>query len=887
MSPALRQPSRDSFLSSLPVMPRRHRACSVLPLVMAIAAVTSCGEPTPPDVPEPTRVTVSPGSLRFSALEDTLRLTAQVHDQNGEPMTGLSVTWASGDPAVATVDASGLVRSAGNGAVVVTASSGSVSGRAEVTVAQVVSVVNVSPETLEFSALGDTLRLGAEPVDANGHLVEGAEVTWSSGDVAVAEVDASGLVRSAGNGVVVVTAAVGSVSGTAEVTVGQVVSAVNVSPETLEFSALGDTLRLAAEAVDANGHLVEGAEVTWASGDVAVATVDASGLVRSVGNGEAGVTATADAVSGTAEVTVGQVVSAVNVSPEALEFSALGDTLRLGAEPVDANGHLVEGAEVTWSSGDVAVATVDASGLVRSAGNGEAVVTATADAVSGTAEVTVAQVVSAVNVSPEALEFSALGDTLRLGAEAVDANGHLVEGAEVTWASGDVAVATVDASGLVSSAGNGEVVVTATADAVSGTAEVTVAQVVSAVNVSPEALEFSALGDTLRLAAEAVDANGHLVEGTEVTWSSGDVAVATVDASGLVRSAGNGEAVVTAATVGSVSGTAEVTVAQVVSAVKVSPEALEFSALGDTLRLDADAVDANGHLVEGAEVTWSSGDVAVATVDASGLVRSAGNGEAVVTATADAVSGTAEVTVAQVVSAVNVSPEALEFSALGDTLRLAAEAVDANGHLVEGAEVTWSSGDVAVATVDASGLVRSAGNGEAVVSATADAVSGTAEVAVSQVVSAVKVSPETLEFSALGDTLRLAAEAVDANGHLVEGAEVTWSSGDTAVADGGLGGAGALGRTSGEAVVTATLDDSVSGTAEVTVSAGGERGEGVAGDAGVLRAGRYAAAGCGARGCERPPGGGRGGHVVFGRHGGGDGQPIGAGALGGQWGGGG
>ena len=341
--------------------------------------------------------------------------------------------------------------------------------------AQVVSEVKVSPETLEFSALGDTLRLGAEPVDANGHLVEGAEVTWASGDVAVAEVDASGLVRSAGNGEVVVTAAVGSVSGTAEVAVAQVVSVVNVSPETLEFSALGDTLRLGAEPVDANGHLVEGAEVTWSSGDVAVATVDASGLVRSAGNGVVVVTAAAGSVTGTAEVTVGQVVTAVNVSPETLEFSALGDTLRLGAEPVDANGHLVEEAVVTWSSGDVAVATVDASGLVRSAGNGEAVVTVTADAVSGTAEVTVAQVVSAVKVSPEALEFSALGDTLRLGAEPVDANGHLVEGAEVTWASGDVAVATVDASGLVRSAGNGEVGVTATADAVSGTAEVTVA----------------------------------------------------------------------------------------------------------------------------------------------------------------------------------------------------------------------------------------------------------------------------------------------------------------------------------------------------------------------------------------------------------------------------
>jgi uncharacterized protein YjdB len=191
--------------------------------------------------------------------------------------------------------------------------------------------------------------------------------------------------------------------------------------------------------------------VTWASSDASVASVDSEGLVRSVGNGEAVVTATAGSAADSATVTVAQVVSAVGVSPAALEFSALGDTLRLAAEPVDANGHAVEGATVMWASGDTAVAVVDASGLVRSVGNGEAVVTATAGSVSGTAEATVEQVVTAMNMSPLALEFSALGDTLRLGAEPVDANGHAVEGATVMWASGDTAVAVVDASGLVRS----------------------------------------------------------------------------------------------------------------------------------------------------------------------------------------------------------------------------------------------------------------------------------------------------------------------------------------------------------------------------------------------------------------------------------------------------
>ena len=348
-----------------PTVPRREvfsvsrRWCLCPGAVLALAAALSCGDETMPDPPEPARVTVGASSLEFAALQDTARLSAQVHDQYGDLMADGAVTWASSDASVASVDSEGLVRSVGNGEAVVTATAGSVSGTAEAAVAQVVTAVNMSPELLEFSALGDTLRLEAEPVDANGHDVEGAAVTWSSGDPGVATVDASGLVRSVGNGEAVVTATAGSVSGTAEAAVAQVVTAVNMSPELLEFSALGDTLRLEAEPVDANGHDVEGAAVTWSSGDPGVATVDASGLVRSVGSGEAVVTATAGSASGTAEAAVAQVVTAVNMSPELLEFSALGDTLRLEAEPVDANGHDVEGAVVTWSSGDPGVASVD------------------------------------------------------------------------------------------------------------------------------------------------------------------------------------------------------------------------------------------------------------------------------------------------------------------------------------------------------------------------------------------------------------------------------------------------------------------------------------------------------------------------------------------------
>ena len=131
------------------------------------------------------------------------------------------------------------------------------------------------------------------------------------------------------------------------------------------------------------------------------------------------------------------------------------------------------GAAVTWASSSAAVATVSAAGLVTAAGNGTATITAMAGGVSGSATVTVAQMVSAVAIAPAADTLLA-EDTLRLAAEATDANGHTVAGAEFAWASGDTAVAVVDATGLVTGIGAGEVEITATTSGVTGRATLVV-----------------------------------------------------------------------------------------------------------------------------------------------------------------------------------------------------------------------------------------------------------------------------------------------------------------------------------------------------------------------------------------------------------------------------
>ncbi len=237
------------------------------------------------------------------ALEDTVRFTATVLDQNGQEMSAV-VEWSSGDEAVVTVDASGLATAAGGGEAVVTASVGAVGAEAAVTVEQRAEEVRVSPDTVAFFAVGDTVRLTAVAADANGHEVAGAVFEWSSGDESVVTVDASGLATAVGSGEAAVTASVGAVGAEAAVTVEQRAEEVRVSPDTVTLFAVGDTLRLTAVAADANGHEVAGAVFEWSSGDEAVVTVDASGLAAAVGSGEAVVTATIGDAAGSIAVAV-------------------------------------------------------------------------------------------------------------------------------------------------------------------------------------------------------------------------------------------------------------------------------------------------------------------------------------------------------------------------------------------------------------------------------------------------------------------------------------------------------------------------------------------------------------------------------------------------------
>ena len=467
----------DSSSSGLPnvscnISRRRARRTGSRLLSLGLASLLAtlplaCGDgnPTESATPVATSATITPSSVTLAALGETVQLTASVLDQGGQPMPGTTLVWASSDGSVATVDAGGVVTAVWNGSTTISVAvqSGGASGSAEVTVAQQPREIRVSPDQELFRALGDTLRLSARAFDANGHLVEGADYNWFSSDESVVTVDATGLVRSAGNGNASVTATSGPASGNADFRVEQEPAEVQLSPVADTLRALGDTLRMMMAGKDANGHPLQnaGEGFAWSSTDRSVVTVDAAGLVTAAGNGSTDITATRNGLAASTSVTVKQEAAEIRLPAGTNTLRALGDTVRLSAEAFDANGHAMERAEFSWLSADETVVTVDGMGLVTATGNGSANVTASSGLAMASTPVSVAQLAAAIQVSPAADTLRWLGDTLRLSAEAFDANKYAVRSAEFTWSSSDESVATVDATGLVTGEGVGTVEITA------------------------------------------------------------------------------------------------------------------------------------------------------------------------------------------------------------------------------------------------------------------------------------------------------------------------------------------------------------------------------------------------------------------------------------------
>jgi len=108
---------------------RRFSACFV---GLAAVVVAACEDSAPPS--EPASITLNHTTVVLVAVEESRQFTAEVKDEHGVTLVDYIVNWTSGDRSVATVTRTGLVRAEGAGATRISATAGSVSAAATVTV---------------------------------------------------------------------------------------------------------------------------------------------------------------------------------------------------------------------------------------------------------------------------------------------------------------------------------------------------------------------------------------------------------------------------------------------------------------------------------------------------------------------------------------------------------------------------------------------------------------------------------------------------------------------------------------------------------------------------------------------------------------------------------
>jgi serine/threonine protein kinase len=596
------------------------------------------GTPTPTSPAPRTRASRASGSARAvggisimpapADLEtgDSFSLVAVIRGEHGTRLPPRAVRWSVDTPDILRIDgAGGIATALAPGTAVVTASCKEVTALLRVEVAPPRADEIVIEPMGEPLHVGDEIRLEATPKDKRGWPVY-RPVTWHSADPGVAVVTPHGTIAGVASGTVRISAALDDARASLVIPVlpPRVVAVDIVDPPTSVVA--GRTFVLTATPLDHANNPLPRRAVVWTTSDVTVALATSEGWVAALRPGAVVLTAACEGVRASMRIAV--VAEAAPLPLEPAHRPASHRRSRRGRRHGALAGLAAVAAGLVWLMVRPGTVTDPPSGTGgRRAGY----------AAGGVGVDTAAPARVAITSRPtRALRPDS---AIRLVAQVTDAGGRLVPGAAVAWSSGDSTVARVDrASGQVLGVRPGRVQIVATHGSGRDSVVITVRRrgarvpVVSSIAIAP--LSPLRAGDEATLAAVVLGAKGDTLQGADITWSSSNPGVATVEAlTGVTRGLEPGTTTILARS-GTESSLAELTV------VPGDAAALQIlgarpMAVGETLDLRVLARDRQGRALTGMTVEWATGDTGVATVhEAAGTVVARAPGSARVTARA-------------------------------------------------------------------------------------------------------------------------------------------------------------------------------------------------------------------------------------------------------------
>ena len=655
----------------------------------------------------PESITLDSQSLSMY-VGDNRTLTATVSPDN---TTDKSLKWTSYNNKVATVDANGVITANGYGKATIAVScvmNSAIKATCDVMVYEHCTGVEISASTAHLY-VGESLKLTAQTLPAA--TTDGA-IVWSVSDKNVIECNADGRVVALADGVadVIATSVDGNHVAKCTITVEtwHDVESVTLDKESLTLYT-GDSHTLTATILPENAT---DKTLNWSSSNENVATVDANGAVRAIGNGVATITATNTSNStmkASCEVTVYDHCSGVELSATSVELT-VGKSFVLTAKtlPLATTDGMIE-----WSISDETIIKRHADGTIEALAEGVAVVTARSvdGGHTATCSVTVKTIPVAERLvlSEESLILY-VNDNHTLTATVYPEE---AEDKTLTWLNDRNDVISLT-EGHITAVGAGKANVIAyvtTNNAAADTCSVVVYEHSTGIELSATAIELI-VGRSMMLTANTLPlaTTDGLIE-----WSVSDESIIIRHEDGTIEALAEGIAEVTARAVdGGYTATCVVTVKPYIESESIILDEQELTLyVGDFYTLSAfvypeDATDQ--------ALNWTTSNTDVALVDEHGVIEAIGYGTTTITASCAAnstINASCEVVVYEHCTGVELSAANIELYE-GETFELIAHTLPfaTTDGLIE-----WSVSDEAIVSCD-NGYITALAQGYAEVIAT-------------------------------------------------------------------------------------------------------------------------------------------------------------------------
>lgn len=494
--------------------------------------------------------------------------------------------------------------------------------------------------------------------------------------------------------------------------------ATNISLETSTTIAKGTTKRLTANLTPADSN----STVAWSSTNEGVASVAQDGNVTANAVGKAIIIATAEGHSASCEVEVTNPLKGITItSKDKVTTLKKGQKTQLNVtyDPEDTT----DSKEVTWTSSDEKVATVDSNGVVTAIADGTTTIKATVGDKTATYDITVEEVkLRGISLGKSVVTVHRGGtDTLTVSYNPE----NTTDDKKVDWTSSNPSVVSVDGNGKITALKAGTAVITAKVGNYTATCTVTVD--VPLTGITPENATIELVKNQTAQVNYKLNPEDTTVGDKTVSFASDDTNVATVDENGKVTAISEGSAKITITSNADENIAATVTVK--VKEIPINSVTLDkVNAIvekGETTTLKA-TINPADTTDDDKTITWYSLNEEIATVDpktsesgATVTVKAVSGGTATITAT------TKNGKTASCKIKVPVHTESIEITGFNEGL------VDLNRgetrvlnvkfnpeNTDDSKEVTWTSSKPEIATVDATGTVKALKAGTTEITAT-------------------------------------------------------------------------------------------------------------------------------------------------------------------------